>query len=621
MFVTRLVVIAVLVSGALGVLVWNVSDVAAPGESHNDFTAAISMSADEKLLAEAPPLPSRTEIAAFAPLPQIPFTNVTIDSGVEFAHERGLTEERLFPETFGSGCAVIDLNSDDRLDLVFINSKPWSWAEQPSASPSVLSAWLNLGDLQFRDVTQDYGLDLSLYGMGAAVADFDNDGDDDLYVTAVGKNVLLRNDGDQFTDVTQVSGTAGPENAWGTSAGWLDFDNDGDLDLFVANYVKWTRDLERVVDAITFAGDPRFGSPDAYPGTVPRLYRNDCHGRFMEVGAAAGLTTVTKSLGIALLDVDGDHSIDIFVANDGVADQLWKNSGHGTFEDIATSSGVAVSNTGAARAGMGVDIACFRNDGAHAIAVGQFENEMTALFVSDGNDAKTFTDHALTSGLGRDSLPDLTWGVRWADFDLDGRLDLLTINGHTEQSDRHMFRPGQYLQGPQIYWNAGQNAARELIPLSVNECGADLFNRISGRSVAVADLDGDGDLDIVTASSGGTAQVLRNDLPLEARRWLQVRLVGESVNRSGIGATIDVTANGVTQRRLVSSARGYLSSSPLVQTFGLGTAMSVEDITVTWPDGSEQHIKGSEIALNQRHTIHQRTQDPQIHSVQQEFTK
>ena len=616
----RLVIIFVLLAVCLGVMFRAGSDVAVPGDLHASSATEESLSADEQLLARASPLPSRREISSLTPLPKIPFKNVTVESGIVFAHDRGLTDERLLPETFGSGCAVIDLNSDDLSDLVFINSKPWEWSEESSAGTSMLSAWLNLGGMQFRDVTKQYGLNLSLYGMGAAVADFDNDGDDDLYVTAVGRNILLRNDGDSFTDISQASGTAGPEASWGTSASWLDFDNDGDLDLFVANYVQWTPELERIVDAVTFSGAPRFGSPDAYPGTVPQFYRNDGEGVFTEIGAAAGLTDATKSLGIALLDIDDDHFIDIFVANDGVADQLWKNSGSSTFEDIAFISGVALSDTGAARAGMGVDIACFRNDGTHAIAVGQYENEMTALFVSDENDPKMFCDDAIASGLGRDSLADLTWGIRWADFDLDGRLDLLTINGHTEQSDQHMFRPGQYLQEPQIYWNGGPESARELIPLSENERGKDLFERISGRSLAVADLDNDGDLDIVTASSGATAQVLRNDLVTEDRHWLQIELIGKSANRSAIGSTIDVIANGVTQSRLVSSSRGYLSSSPLVQTFGLGTSAAVETATVTWPDGSQQQLTLSQITTNQRHTVHQESH-LQLHSAQQENTK
>ena len=594
---------------ATGFLLWKVRSTASVDHPVQATVAAADhasdkgMSADEQLLSKAERLPAAQELSSRIQLPSIPFVNVTEESGLSFTHDRGHTSEYLLPETMGSGCAVIHLNDDDLPDVVFVNSQPRdSTAATKTTSSSGLSAWLNTGDLTFKDVTIDVGLDINACGMGIAAGDYDSDGDSDLYITCVGPNVLLQNNNGHFTDVTAESMTGGKGRSWSTSAGWFDYDNDGDLDLFVANYVAWDRELERVVDAITFQGEPRFGSPDAYPGDTPFLFRNDGAGKFSEVSSEAGLTDPTKSLGIAFVDANNDGRLDVFVANDGVADQLWLNSDGGAFIDNAIISGVAYSSTGAARAGMGIDIGYFRNDGSHAVAIGQYENEMTGLFVS--TEDTMYQDEAMTSGLGQHSLPDLTWGVRFADFDLDGRLDLMTINGHVEQNDSHMFRPGRYLQSPALYWNAGMESPRELIPLTETHCGADLFQPTSGRAMAVADLDGDGDLDLITTSSGRSARVYRNDLTLSDHNWIRFRLVGANGNTDAIGAHVRLTADGITQRRLLSRARGYLSSGPAELTFGLGTATNVSAATITWPNGDNQSVDITQ--LNQVYVVEQR---------------
>jgi hypothetical protein len=538
-------------------------------------------------------------------LPFIPFQDVTDESGIAFTHERGVTAERLFPETMGGGCAVIDINSDGLPDVVFVNSKRWDWDERSDAPAATMSAWLNVGNLQFEDVTQQAGLDISLYGMGTAVGDFDNDHDQDLYVTAVGRNYLLRNDDGTFVDVTSESQTGGDADAWSTSAGWFDYDLDGDLDLFVCNYITWNRDLETVTDAISFGGQTRFGAPAAYPGDSPYLFRNEGDGEFVEVAEISGLQQQPgKSLGVAFADFDGDRYPDIFVANDGIADQLFHNQGDRTFAETGTAVGVAFSSTGAPRAGMGVDVSWFRNNGSPGIAVGNYENELTGLYVAQpisqpqspshapaaSQGLPGFVDESSATGLGQDSRLDLTWGVYWSDLDLDGRQDLLTINGHVEEDDHFMAVAGRYLQPPKIYWNSGRLQSHELIPLTVEQCGEGFCEPTSGRSAALADFDNDGDQDIIIASSGKAARVLRNDVRHDDAHWIRIRLIGTTASRSAMGATIQLTASGVTQKRQVSVARGYLSSAEPTVFFGLGASTEVDSVVVEWPGGQRQNV-------------------------------
>lgn len=578
------------VTAIIGFVMWHEPD---PNRTivsdRTDGEPTESLSADEAVAADGPALPDMEEVG---PLPSIPFVNVTEQSGIRFRHNRGLSDERLLPETMGSGCAVLDLDGDGLQDVVFVNSRSWDWvnADDPASG---LSAWRNRGNLQFEDVTKKAGLSQRLYGMGIAVADYDNDGDDDIYVTAVGKNCLLRNDQGRFTDVTGESGTAGEATAWSSSAGWFDYDGDGDLDLLVGNYVKWDRSLEQVVDAITFAAEARFGSPDVYPGELPCLFRND-DGVFTNVTAESGMTHDAKMLGIAFLDANADGRTDVFFANDGVPDQLYLNEEAG-FRDVAVTAGVSVGQSGSPRAGMGIDIADFRNDGTVGIAIGHYENEMTGLFVSAG--AGLFTDQSLPCGIGRDSLADLTWGVRWVDFDLDGRLDLITTNGHVEQSPVHLSDGATYLQPAKLYWNAGRTAPREFVPLPASAVGQDLCEASSGRSLAIADFDNDGDSDVITSSSGRSAQVFRNDVigdtTADPPGWLQVRLVGDGrqVSADAMGAWLKLQSPEGEQRRQVFSTRGYLSSCTRLQTFGLGPSKGPLELRIVWPSGREQVIK------------------------------
>ena len=566
------------------------------------------VSADVEAAQAVAPLPDARSLTGSISIPKIPFVDFTAASGITFHHERGLSGERLLPETMGSGCAVLDINSDDLPDVVFVNSQQWDWVERSEGhTPATLSAWQNLGGLRFREVTAEVGLDVSLFGMGCATGDYDNDGDTDLYVTAVGKNILFRNDAGRFVDVSVETATAGTEKAWSTSATWLDYDLDGNLDLFVGNYVGWDREIEQVIDAITSSGDPRFGSPDAYPGASPFLFRNNGNGTFEDVAADVGFVPKAKTLGVSVLDSNEDGRPDLFVANDGVPDQLWISQPDYSFVDVAVSAGVAVSNSGAPRAGMGVDTGFFRTDGSHAIVIGHYENEMSALFVS--GTAGLYTDQSLATGFGRDSLPDLTWGIRFVDLDLDGRQEIVAVNGHTEESDDHMFHPDSYRQSVSISWNAGANSPREFVPLNAEFCGEDIFLPVPGRSMAAADFDGDGDTDLIVSSSGDAVRFFANRQAL-GNNWIRVRLVGTHSSRSAIGATVSVTADGVTQKQFVSPTRGYLSSGSADLTFGIGDAARVDRMEVKWPGGKTQVTKPE--VVNQLFEVEQLAEDDSI---------
>ena len=550
-----------------------------------------------KLTDDGPTVLPNLDLDTDMDLPQVRFVDITESSGINFVHDRGASKEKLLPETMGGSCAVIDFNSDGLQDLVFINSKNWDWVADDSGQTSTLSAWKNKGNLQFEDVTEEIGLDVSLYGMGAAVGDFDNDGDSDLYVTAVGPNQLFRNDGGKFVNITVESGVSGKPTDWGTSCGWLDYDNDGDLDLFVCNYVSWNREKD-VAQESKFAGDEEgYGRPDQFSGTFPYLFRNDGNAKFTDISQASGIqilssgtqqsVPVAKSLGLAFADLDGDSYLDIVVANDTVRNFLLHNNGDSTFSEIGSSAGIAFGRGGDARGAMGIDVAWFRNDESIGIAIGNFASEMSALFVS--KKGMYFTDEALANGLGAKTLLDLTFGVVWGDFDLDGRLDLFAANGHLEENIHRIIDSQHYAQPPQLFWNCGAEHATEFEPLAKEQCGADFFQPMVGRGAVLADFDNDGDLDVVIVGSGQAARFLRNDRASDKSNWLRFQLEGTESNRSGIGAVVKLTAGGVTQRRMVSSARGYLTAAELPVSFGLIQAKNVQ-AEVVWPNGKRQTV-------------------------------
>lgn len=545
--------------------------------------------------------PSRTPAGAPGLPPAVQFTDITAEAGIRFVHVNGAYGERLMPETLGSGAAFLDYDGDDRQDLLLVNSTYWPGLVPPDVEPPGLALYRNLGSGQFEDVTEATGLDLlalSFYGMGVAVGDYDGDGRPDLYLTSLYGNHLLRNLGGRFQEVTDSAGVGGDANTWSTSAVFFDYDGDGDLDLFVLNYVQWSREVDLEIDFRLTGLGRAYGAPLNFVGTDNSLYRNDGDGRFTDVTAEAGIRVtdpvsgqpVGKGLGVVVVDYDDDGWLDLIVANDTVRNFLYRNLGGGRFDEVGIFEGLAYDRNGKATSAMGIDAARFRDDRDLGVAIGNFANEMSSLYVTtDGR--PPFVDEAVLEGLGPASRIPLTFGVVFLDYDLDGRLDLLLANGHLEHEIGKVQQSQTYAQPPTLLWNCGEDCPGRFIP--VRQAG-DLLNPLVGRGLTYADIDDDGDLDVLITQNGRRPVLLRND-QATGHHYLRVRLVGRAPNTDAIGAQLALTAGGVTRYRQVMPARGYLSQVELPVTFGLGATTEVEHMMIRWPDGTEQVIEGPQI--------------------------
>ena len=538
-------------------------------------------------------------------LPLVRFTDVTTAAGITFRHENGATGQKLLPETMGGGVAWFDFDGDGDPDLLFVNSTWWPGdARRATNAPPTLALYRNDtppgGEPRFTDVTAGSGLDVSLYGMGVACGDFDNDGRVDVFITAVGGNHLFHNlGGGKFADVTASAGVGGGSDQWSTAAAWIDIDNDGDLDLFVAHYVRWSPELDLEVNNTLVGLGRAYGRPWNFPGTVPQLFRNDGQGHFTDVSATSGLQVknpatglpMAKTLAAAPIDLNNDGFMDLVVANDTVQNFVFTNRHDGTFAEVGAATGLAFDPYGQARGAMGIDAARFRNDEALGIAIGNFANEMNALYVSRpaSREQLLFTDEAITEGLGPASRQLLKFGLFFFDYDLDGRLDVLTANGHLEEEIEKVQQGVRYRQPAQLFWNAGGAEGPTFVPADATNAGPDLFSPLVGRGTAYADFDGDRDLDVVITQINGPPVLLRNDQHL-GHHWLRFKLVGTRANRDAIGAWVTVRLNGQTLARQVMPTRSYLSQSELPLTFGLGDATRLDDITIVWPGGHTQKI-------------------------------
>jgi hypothetical protein len=501
----------------------------------------------------------------------------------------------------GSGAAFLDFDGDGDQDLLLVNGADWPWTEPARrATPAPTSAlYANDGRGRFTDVTAGSGLDVSLYGMGAAVGDYDNDGRPDLFLTAVGGNRLFRNlGGGKFADVTREAGVGGNPEGWSSCAAWLDYDHDGRLDLFVGNYVQWSRAIDLQIGFKIDGKTRAYGQPMTFSGNQPFLYRNEGNGRFTERAAEAGLhvsnpntrVPVAKSLGVAPADLNGDGWTDLIVANDTVQNMVFTNSGRGTFREIGALAGIAFDANGQTRGAMGIDTAHYRNDDTLGVAIGNFANEMTALYVSQ-RDPCLFVDEAIPEGVGPASRLLLKFGIFFFDYDLDGRPDLLSCNGHLDADIVKLQASQSYAQPAQLFWNTGNRHGATFAPVDAAHAGPDLFKPIVGRGSAYADIDGDGDLDVVLTQTAGAPLLLRNDQQT-GHHWLRVRLVGSQANRDALGARVRLRAGGVTQTREITSGRSYLSQSELPLTFGLGPADRVDELEIRWPGGPTQKLTG-----------------------------
>jgi enediyne biosynthesis protein E4 len=554
------------------------------------------------------PSPEPTVAAAVAPvrpaeimaatLPTVKFVEITDAAGIKFSHHNGARGEKLLPETMGSGAALFDYDNDGDQDLFLVNSSDWP-GHMTKPAP-IQALYRNDGKGHFVDVTKEAGLDKTFYGQGVAVGDYDNDGNLDLYVTAIGRGYLFRNNGKgRFTDVSEDANARGPAGCWLTGAAFLDIDNDGDLDLFIANYVTWTPEIDKVQGFQLTGLGRAYGPPTHFGGSFCALLRNDS-GRFTDISEQAGIhvrtpdlkVPIAKSLGVAPYDIDGDGLVDIAVANDTVQNFLFHNKGGGKFEEIAIVAGVAFDQSGSPRGGMGVAWAHFMNDERLGMAVGNFANEMTALYVCDEPSTIQFSDLANLYGLGAPTQPPLKFGLFFFDYDLDGRLDLLSANGHLEPDISKVQASESYEQPVQLFWNSGQ-AGRALYQLVKPEnAGPDLFKPIVGRGCAYADIDGDGDLDAIVTVSNGRARLFRNDGGNKSH-WVRLELVGngKTTNRAAIGAKVELKSGNHLCRRQLFPSMSYLSSVELPMTFGLGQLDHVDQVTITWTSGKTTTLK------------------------------
>jgi enediyne biosynthesis protein E4 len=526
--------------------------------------------------------------ATAPPAIKVVFNDVTNQAGIKFVHNAGKTGKKYLPETLGSGAAFIDVDGDGWSDILLVNSKDWT----PKGRKTTAALYKNNHNGTFTDITKGSGLDVEIYGIGVAVGDYDNDGKDDVYITALDGDHLFHNDGGgKFTDVTKASGI---NNAnFGTSVAWLDYDHDGKLDLFVANYVQWTQkgDIWCSLDGSTKS----YCTPESYKGTSSKLYHNLGNGKFEDVTAKAGVGDPnSKSLGISIIDIDGDGWPDIFVCNDTQPNKLYRNNRNGTFSENGMTAGVAYGEDGVAKGAMGVDWADYDRTGRAHLLVGNFSNQMLGLYHNEGNGL--FVDEAPMSSVGRESLLTLSFGVFFFDYDLDGFPDILTANGHIEEEIGRVQPKIHYQEPPLLFRNLG---AKKFENVS-NKVGEAFEKPLVARGAIYGDYDHDGDLDVLITSNAGPAHLYRNDGG-NKNHWLTVKTVGTKSNRDGIGAVVRIESASGKQWNAVKSGSSYASQSDLALTFGLAQDPMVASIQVEWPSGTKQ--KFANVQANQAITI------------------
>ena len=549
----------------------------APASPAKETTATVPHPAPS-----AAPAPATTAEAAPArPSGPIRFTDVTAQAGIHFRHNSGAFGKKYLPETMGSGVCVLDYDNDGWQDILFVNSMDWP---EHATGKSLPALYHNNKDGTFTDVTRQAGLATEMYGLGCAAADYDNDGFEDIYITALDGNHLFRNLGNgKFVDVTGKAGVRDP--GFSTGAVWFDFDNDGKLDLFVSHYVEWSPAADQYC---TLDGKHKsYCTPELYKGQSATLYRNKGNGTFEDVTKKAGLyDPASKSLGVALLDYDNDGWLDLFVANDTQPNKLYHNNHNGTFTDEAFAAGVAFSDAGKARAGMGADAADYDLSGRQSLVIGNFTNESMSLYHNDGSGL--FADKAMTDGIGPPSANSLTFSTFFFDYDLDGLPDIFAANGHVADDVSVVTPTIHYAEPPLLFRNKGNGKFEDVS----DKLGSALRQPVVGRGAAYLDFDNDGDLDLVINTNNGPAKLLRNDNGNQ-NDMLRIKTIGTRSNRDGIGAKITVkTDKGLRLFGMVKDGSSYLSQNELPLTFGLGKpeANKTVSLEIVWPSGKKDSV-------------------------------
>jgi enediyne biosynthesis protein E4 len=510
--------------------------------------------------------------------PAVRFDDITRAAGLHFIHNNGAFGRKWLPETMGPGVAFIDYDNDGWQDILIVNGTDFPGHGNRHTT---LALYHNNRDGTFTDVTHQAGLDVEMYGLGVAIGDYDNDGYDDIFITALGQNHLFHNNGNgTFTDVTRQAGLWGPHE-FSTSAAWVDYDRDGHLDLVVANYVQWSPETDIYCSLDGKAKS--YCTPESYKGTSIRLWHNRGNGTFEDATGKAGLFDASsKSLGIVTPDVNQDGWPDLLISNDTQPNKLYINNRDGTFTEKGVSAGVAYSEDGIARAGMGVDAADYDRSGYPSILITNFANQMVSLFHNERNGL--FVDQAPQSEVGRDTLLTLGFGCFFFDYDLDGWLDIYIADGHIEDAIEHVQPRVHFSEPPHLFRNLGNGTFADVTASS----GAAFAAPRVARGAAYGDINNDGALDLLESTNGGPALLFRNTGA--TNHSLRIKLVGTRSNRDGIGATAKITAGGDTQSRTLCSGSSYLSSSELVLTLGLASHEQADAVEIRWPSGQVDHL-------------------------------
>lgn len=507
----------------------------------------------------------------------IQFIDITSSAGITW-HLRSLAPgTKYLIETMGGGGGFIDYNRDGLLDIYLVC---YSQTRQPPGASSLKDVlYRNNGDGTFTDVTEKAGISNSMLGMGLAVGDYNKDGWPDMYVSGYGDSKLFRNNGNgTFSDVTRKASVV--NSSWGTSAAFFDYDNDGYLDLYVCNYLRFDPNETAPCDLFD---DKPYCYIARMKGSSSKLFRNNRDGTFADVSEKAKIAIPGKGLGVITLDYNNDRRIDIYQANDTVGNFLFRNTGDGTFAEVALEASVAFDPNGRARGGMGVDAEDIDGDGHLEIFVTNFSGETNALFHNDGDGLFTETTNKL--GLGQISLPMSGFGTRFLDYNNDGLVDLFVLNGHPFEPINKIFPETTYEEPPFLFENTG-SAFRDVAPSH----GAALKKYYPGRGLAVGDIDNDGDSDLLLINVGQPPVLLRNDGG-NRNNWFGLKLVGTKSNRDGNGAKVTVTAGGIRRTKQILGGTSYCSASDARLLFGLGTNRVIDEIEIRWPSGTVNKLK------------------------------